>query len=123
MFYVITRRATPDVAISLLFIRYEINPHSWLFLLAARQSVQAPSALAPQRRFPQSLRSFGMTVVITPLNYSHIILQIYVKTRNFRTLVSTFSLTGTKKLPTRRVRSLEYNHLKITSGSMLREPL
>ena len=61
MFYVITRRATPDVVISLLFIRYEINPHSWLFLLAARQSVQAPSALAPQRRFPQSLRSFGMT--------------------------------------------------------------
>ena len=28
----------------------EIKPHSWLFLLAARQSVQAPSALAPQRR-------------------------------------------------------------------------
>ena len=26
------------------------NPHSCLFLLAARQSVQAPSALAPQRR-------------------------------------------------------------------------
>ena len=26
------------------------NPHSRLFLLAARQSVQAPSALAPQRR-------------------------------------------------------------------------
>ena len=26
-------------------------PQGWLFLLVARQSVQAPSALAPQRRF------------------------------------------------------------------------
>ena len=42
----------------------KINPHSCLFLLAARQSVQAPSALAPQRRLPRRFQLLVMTYLI-----------------------------------------------------------
>ena len=38
-------------------------PQGWCFLLAARQSVQAPSALAPQRRFLFPLFSFLLPVI------------------------------------------------------------